>query len=536
MRIPPEILSQISLEYVDAVAQVGGSPYPPWQSLQSQLNPWIWIAHICHHWRHIALRTPRVWARFTAVSPFFIQEMLARSKAVPLSINLICPLYSKQNSLMQVLESFSRIQEIEFQLAPFVYQGLESSFPLEAPLLRRITFRNFKGNYPFLPPILDTCKLPNLTTLTIYHYNIDWTETLFSPSLTHLVVETLEQHDGTLEQLLTALEKMTKLRHLELRFDFGYSPLYPLNDRQIALPYLGHLQLQMSAKPCGYLLSRLEYPPDTLVTLQLYPLVDARRVDELASIVHAKLSRFNFPPILSAAFWVQVGSDRLALNDGTHFAFWTENISADTTIQAGEGILPLLRIHTGPNAVGGKMFTWIGKFAPLAHIKSFIVCGGPAMATEKSTISTSSWRVVLRDMQNVDTLVLNSQGLLRPCMTSIEDDPVPSIPFGGRHNLGKLTHLHIHNTTFRSGLADKLLALLRRRHGANLGLQLLKIGTCQCIDESHIDKFSDFVDEIDWDEHIEFDSPIPEDGWFSGFESPDAYDNDDFNYTGWGEY
>ncbi|KAJ3485546.1 hypothetical protein NLI96_g4877 [Meripilus lineatus] len=548
MRIPPEILSQISLAYVDAMLE--RDPFDPWQAFQSHINQWIIIAHICHHWREIALCTPRLWARFKAVSFQFVQEMLVRSKAVPLSINMMCAQRLRQESLKQVLNSFSRIQEIEFQFAPYVYEGLESSYPLEAPQLRRIALCHLMvdNHDPPIPPIFDACKLPNLTSLTVCHFHIDWTKTLFSPSLTHLVVETLNQEDRVFDKLFSALEKMTKLRHFELRLGLGLVPLLPLNlplnqsrNCPIAFPDLDHLQLQMSATFCVYLLSRLEYPPKALVTLQLNTYSfeeDFDEIDELATIVHAKLSRPNVSPVLSAAFWTQTDSHGLGLNAGTHFAFWTEILSAETTIKAGEGILPLLRIHAGPSIMSNGTFTWIGRFAPLAHIKSLFVCGDSSTGIERIPISVPSWHVVLGDIQNIDTLVLKSQAPL-PCITSIcEHAPVPGFP--DRPSLRNLIRLHIYNATFHPTVADNLLAFLQIRRRVNLGMQLLKLGSCQWIDNRDIDKFSNFVDEVDWDEHINFDPPndrhyIDASMFYGTGTFPDPYYDDVFDDWGWGE-
>ena len=48
--------------------------------------PWIRVAHVCHHWRDIALNQPLFWSHvdFTTVTSAGAAEILARANTVPL--------------------------------------------------------------------------------------------------------------------------------------------------------------------------------------------------------------------------------------------------------------------------------------------------------------------------------------------------------------------------------------------------------------------------------------------------------------------
>ncbi|KIP05545.1 hypothetical protein PHLGIDRAFT_56682, partial [Phlebiopsis gigantea 11061_1 CR5-6] len=73
-RLPPELLGEILLYWMETAKG---------QSATTD-RKWTKIAHVCHHWREVALSSPRLWSSFTLGPLDWTREMLARSKRAPL--------------------------------------------------------------------------------------------------------------------------------------------------------------------------------------------------------------------------------------------------------------------------------------------------------------------------------------------------------------------------------------------------------------------------------------------------------------------
>ncbi|KAI0290024.1 hypothetical protein BC826DRAFT_900017, partial [Russula brevipes] len=90
-RIPTEILGEIFLFY-----QQTSAPYmlectndpPPRLALRDTALRWVpGVAHVCHHWRAVALDHPRLWSHVTLhLGRDWAARMLALSKASPITI------------------------------------------------------------------------------------------------------------------------------------------------------------------------------------------------------------------------------------------------------------------------------------------------------------------------------------------------------------------------------------------------------------------------------------------------------------------
>ena len=113
-RIPPEILAEIFLFYqqtstslLDCIADAaaaaaaasstststGGAGGAPHTTLKNTPLRWVpGVAHVCRHWRAVALEHPRLWANVTLRhGRDWAQRMLALSKSAPIRIALADP-------------------------------------------------------------------------------------------------------------------------------------------------------------------------------------------------------------------------------------------------------------------------------------------------------------------------------------------------------------------------------------------------------------------------------------------------------------
>ena len=79
-RIPLEMFSEIFLHTAGHRADPARPP---------PLRNWIYVTHVCRHWRETALQSTALWSRVVLPAlPERITEFLVRSKDVPLSMTL----------------------------------------------------------------------------------------------------------------------------------------------------------------------------------------------------------------------------------------------------------------------------------------------------------------------------------------------------------------------------------------------------------------------------------------------------------------
>ncbi|KAG6818558.1 hypothetical protein H0H93_003988, partial [Arthromyces matolae] len=76
------------------------------------------VSHVCSHWRDVALTTPHIWANIRVDRPKWAQEMLKRSKKVPLIIKHQRNLNESQyNTLLEILrQELARISILKLTL------------------------------------------------------------------------------------------------------------------------------------------------------------------------------------------------------------------------------------------------------------------------------------------------------------------------------------------------------------------------------------------------------------------------------------
>ncbi|KAK7019545.1 hypothetical protein R3P38DRAFT_2713639 [Favolaschia claudopus] len=162
-RIPPEVLSQIFLEFVALLEH---------ENQITNIRNGVWLlTHICSYWRAVALSTPAIWAtchfqcgRPLGPPPFgeadagplepsentvhVVEEWLHRTKTHPLSIHFGCLDASHRGFIpcFRIMEAFlaKSAQWVELKLQ------IQEAF------------------YSYFLPVLEFNHLPNLTKLKIY--------------------------------------------------------------------------------------------------------------------------------------------------------------------------------------------------------------------------------------------------------------------------------------------------------------------------------------------------------------------------------
>ncbi|KAG6872065.1 hypothetical protein C0995_013409 [Termitomyces sp. Mi166 len=101
-RLPVEMLSRIFLFVTESV-----------QEIDSRDLGWIpCISHVCSHWRQVALDNPQLWSVVNGYWKQWAPEMLRRSKAVLLTIDVCLSTHTLENFVENVVKNLHRIRHL----------------------------------------------------------------------------------------------------------------------------------------------------------------------------------------------------------------------------------------------------------------------------------------------------------------------------------------------------------------------------------------------------------------------------------------
>ena len=165
--LPPELLSRIFHFHAQD------------ERLYGQPLGWIWVTHVCQHWRQVALNDSSLWATITAPLPrvTWISEMLVRARKAPLVIDIVG--LESQSVLPQLPPHIPHTRELRLRSLSILHiQGVREICKLEAPTLEHfelgisesvgpVTFREFVGTTLFKgqAPKLRTFSLAQISSI-----------------------------------------------------------------------------------------------------------------------------------------------------------------------------------------------------------------------------------------------------------------------------------------------------------------------------------------------------------------------------------
>ena len=198
-RLPPELLSEVFIHFAALARDISSPAYPRGRSKR-----WIQIAHICHYWRNIALSTPRVWSEFTVDKLEWTQEMLARSKWVPLRVKVVAP-YATPEALKLMLSELARTEAVEFR--GYTVESLGPPFvaPSEAPMLHSLSVVSNRPHFMMsgqpANTLFDGMEMPKLANLELIDTRISWTNPIFKPTITRLTFKSADHWGVKISQL-----------------------------------------------------------------------------------------------------------------------------------------------------------------------------------------------------------------------------------------------------------------------------------------------------------------------------------------------
>ncbi|KAK7691085.1 hypothetical protein QCA50_006188 [Cerrena zonata] len=301
-KLLPEILSEIFIHVaVDPFSYSRSTTSTPVSNNTPPVGPygWIVITHVCHRWREVALKSPRLWSFIYLGPKEQVQEFLARSGQAPLRIRpwalpshndviqslnawgasqslrtLKASLFAF--SLRQVLAEAHRIESLHLMLAGPVLERVFGEFDedgFRAQHLRTLMFDS-QGEQTF-PKILSKCHLPALTRVTMKGYVVPWhLPFLRVESITSLVLHqtqflSMDLVPGTMRNLLDVLSHLHRLEELDLVH--GYiSEGDSLDGLPVVhLPRLQELKICSAAMNIDVFLSHCTFPSTTITRFEI---------------------------------------------------------------------------------------------------------------------------------------------------------------------------------------------------------------------------------------------------------------------------
>ena len=259
---------------------------------------WLRVAHVCHHWREIALNVPLFWSHidFRNLSSVGIAETLARAKTAPLYLEARFlggrlnyrkePQFTrfKFDAIQENLQAcVSRIFHLLFSADMPGFSETLKGFISPAPTLERLSlsckhvevYSRFKR--PVIPETLFNGITPRLSCLELRRCDISWK----SPLLRGLTYLDIRSPSGwpKLSVWLDALDEMPQLEMCTLH---EASPVaddegpFPFDvKRTSTLPSLTHMDIFDAPRDCALALAHLDLPALTCLSVKtFFSLVD----------------------------------------------------------------------------------------------------------------------------------------------------------------------------------------------------------------------------------------------------------------------
>ena len=327
-RLPPEILSQIFVHYQLSSSSFSFPPKKSRENYPPLCRTMLWwvpaVAHVCRHWRAVALGYPRLWSKIAFhLGRNWALRMLALSKAVSITTAMsdphpcrasVRPLSwgqlpkpgpPKLDPLEVLAKHLFHIGELELGACSCTSRRWVSLLEATAPLLETLWLRinlhrsgslpdtpialpdNFLATHPRLRRlVLENAFLSNWA-LGPYPLNQLVFLTIIAPDSRH-VADSSTLVLPTREQFLDCLFLMPALQ--ELRLEHCLPPLaFTYSPRTVSLPHLRTLTVYDCVDRCYQVLSKLDIPPTATMKVCCW-----------STRPHAELDCLQVLPLLSA--------------------------------------------------------------------------------------------------------------------------------------------------------------------------------------------------------------------------------------------
>ncbi|KAI9449845.1 hypothetical protein F5148DRAFT_619771 [Russula earlei] len=256
--LPPETLSVI-FSFLSSSA---------W-NIKADGFEWICVAHVCHHWREVALNHPRFWSyvNFTNLTSDGLAEILARAKMTPLH------LMTKEFRLIMA-RSDSYWRQLEAHISHTRHLSLSGHsqfcnmlqrFVSSALILEHLSLSHYSPTSSFtIPDTLFNGTTPRLISLELNGCDISWKSPLLKGLRILEIVNPSTNSLPMLEDWLDALNELSQLKTLVLHYATPIAShvtsFIPEPQRTVTLPSVIQFNISAHAKDCALALAHLSLP------------------------------------------------------------------------------------------------------------------------------------------------------------------------------------------------------------------------------------------------------------------------------------
>ncbi|KAK7019150.1 hypothetical protein VNI00_018182 [Paramarasmius palmivorus] len=168
-RLPNEILALI---LIFCASDVRRYSTPHWRM------SWLWLTHVCQHWRAIALGCPAMWDTPDFSKPSLAREMLVRAKLAPLYIRAAVrsDRLDRQEVLRDALRDMTRVAEIDIgTFFPLVLDDVLPEIIQPAPVLEKLCIHNQRStDRVILPDDFLAGNAPRLREVSLRYCMLHW--------------------------------------------------------------------------------------------------------------------------------------------------------------------------------------------------------------------------------------------------------------------------------------------------------------------------------------------------------------------------
>lgn len=263
-RLPAELLSYIFFLCLDFMFKLGNGP--------REYYPLFVITGVCHHWREVALASPRLWCCIdvTECSPLsFVETLLSRSQNHHLDVAFI----AEGVDFDGFDAIFARINRIHTLCLSCGEEYLRRITSQHAPLLRELEMFAPGDGGCTIEQLEEACRMSPLEELWIMEYIVPWNSNIFRPTLTKLSLEDATPPEEQLcSKLLHVLTRLPLLEELNLTGVLLDDPREEIPSSQTAyLPRLHLLRISAPPSSVAQLLNHLILPTSTALSLTCDP-------------------------------------------------------------------------------------------------------------------------------------------------------------------------------------------------------------------------------------------------------------------------
>ncbi|KAF6763854.1 hypothetical protein DFP72DRAFT_1163765 [Ephemerocybe angulata] len=233
-RLPVEILSKVFLDLASAIAN--DFILEPWLP-KARAVSWIYVTHVCSHWREVALDCAALWSDIQYLKPPLAEAMLSRSKRAPLSFKLSRYLNFNgefKDVIHKILSHSERLVSVE--IGSCANAAILAHFSRAAPILEKLSLC---GVYPAvdLTSTFLQAGAPSLKHLALSQFQIEsWAVLPLGPCLTYLRIVGSAVQRPSASQFIASIHAMPHLQTLilenllpedEYPTDPVYNTIYP---------------------------------------------------------------------------------------------------------------------------------------------------------------------------------------------------------------------------------------------------------------------------------------------------------------------